>query len=431
MDQNALTIVAPIKPDQLADLDDLLTQIGTNLRHNPYLDISKLTTTHFMRWVILPTQDADPARLLFESNHDGDAVTYLGDLMTQAGSALDAIYDKCEGYPADGVSNRDGVLRYLQAHMVPTAAFYIGYRGRTVATVKAALAAREQLAAFLDDAQARHAFDGFSEMQIWDAVKAEADRLGIAPIPPQLTVPTAVYGLAAGIGALGLAAVLTKTRTWLPFLCLLGGFVVFLRWREMADAAQWEQSERACYLPSASDHAQVRALAVREDILAQNQLTHVVQIRPGQFRLFTLKFVLAAINLLAKIVFNKGSLGGIPTIHFARWVLLPDGNLVFFSNYDGSWDNYLGDFVDRAADGLTGVWSNTQDFPPTRFLLKEGARADEMFKSWTRAHQIPTQVWYSAYPNNTVVNIRDAVQILENLGQSPDPQTLPSWLRRL
>ena len=140
---------------------------------------------------------------------------------------------------------------------------------------------------------------------------------------------------------------------------------------------------------------------------------------------------MAAINLLAKIIFNQGSLGGIPTIHFARWVILDNGQLIFFSNYDGSWDNYLGDFVDRAADGLTGVWSNTEDFPPTRFLVQDGARADEFFKAWTRAHQIPTQVWYSAYPNNTVVNIRDAVQMLEHLGQRPDPRTVSSWLRCL
>ena len=68
MDQNALTIAAPIKPGQVDDLNLLLTQIGTSLRHNPYLDISRLTTTHFLRWVILPAQGSAPAHLLFESN---------------------------------------------------------------------------------------------------------------------------------------------------------------------------------------------------------------------------------------------------------------------------------------------------------------------------------------------------------------------------
>ena len=47
MDQNALTIVVPIKLDQLTALNDLLTHIGTHIRQNDYLDVSKLSTTHF------------------------------------------------------------------------------------------------------------------------------------------------------------------------------------------------------------------------------------------------------------------------------------------------------------------------------------------------------------------------------------------------
>ena len=98
------------------------------------------------------------------------------------------------------------------------------------------------------------------------------------PIPPLSFVPPLVYGLAGGGTALGVIALLTKTRTWLPFAGLIGGLVAFLRWREMQDAQKWQQSGRACYLPSASNHGQIRALAVREDILTQNQLTHVVAI---------------------------------------------------------------------------------------------------------------------------------------------------------
>ena len=431
MNQNALTLVTPIQPDRLADLDSLLTQIGTNLRHNPYLDISLLSTTHFMRWVILPGGGDTPARLLFESNHDGTERAYLLDLITQAGCALDAIYAHCAGYPVPGVTDPQAVLGYLQAHSAPCAAFYLGYRGRSVATVKAALDARARLGRFLDEAQARHAFDGQDECKIWEAVQAEAARTGIAPLPPQTTVPPAVYGLAAGGALLGLSALLTKHRAWLPVLGVVGGLVAFLRWRETKDAQEWQATGRAKYLPSYESHSQVKQLAVREDILAQNQLTHVVPLRPGVFRRVTAMTVLRAIHLLAKIIFNKGSLGGIPTIHFARWVLLGDGQLLFFSNYDGSWDNYLGDFVDRAASGLTGVWSNTEDFPPTRLLTGQGARQVEFFKAWTRAYQIPTQLWYSAYPDNTVVNVRDALATLENLGQRPTPETAGDWLRRL
>ena len=47
--------------------------------------------------------------------------------------------------------------------------------------------------------------------------------------------------------------------------------------------------------------------------------------------------------------------------------------LLFLSNFDGSWENYLDDFIDKASIGLTGVWSNTLKFPRTYFLVLGGA----------------------------------------------------------
>ncbi len=81
--------------------------------------------------------------------------------------------------------------------------------------------------------------------------------------------------------------------------------------------------------------------------------------------------------------------------------------LLFFSNYDGSWVNYLGDFIDKAAAGLTAVWSNTLGCPKAHGLYSAGATDEQRFKSWTRDHQIVTQVWYSAYEELTVDNINN------------------------
>ena len=146
----------------------------------------------------------------------------------------------------------------------------------------------------------------------------------------------------------------------------------------------------------------------KEDIWVQNHLTTLTNIKPGAFRLRTLKGVLWLINLLAKTVFITGSLGGIPTIHFARWLLIDnDRRLLFFSNYDGSWASYLGDFVDKANYGLTAVWSNTDNFPPTRFLFFGGAQHIEAFKAWSRYSNEYAAVWYSAYPTASVRNITD------------------------
>ena len=150
----------------------------------------------------------------------------------------------------------------------------------------------------------------------------------------------------------------------------------------------------------------------KEDIWVQNHLTTLVDVKPGKFRLGTLKFVLWLVNILAKTVFITGQLGGIPTIHFARWLFLEnDRRLLFFSNYDGSWASYLGDFVDKANYGLTAVWSNTDRFPPSKNLAFGGAQHIEAFKAWSRQHNVYAAVWYSAYPHETVQNLKTDLRI--------------------
>ena len=59
------------------------------------------------------------------------------------------------------------------------------------------------------------------------------------------------------------------------------------------------------------------------------------------------------VNLSAILVYNRGRLARVSTIHFARWVLLDDNRRVFFaSNYDGSLESYMDDFINKVAFGL-------------------------------------------------------------------------------
>jgi hypothetical protein len=144
----------------------------------------------------------------------------------------------------------------------------------------------------------------------------------------------------------------------------------------------------------------------------------MVNVKPGPFRLGTLKVILWVVNLLAKAYFTTGNIGGIPTIHFARWLLLEnDCRLLFFSNYDGSWASYLGDFVDKANFGLTAIWSNTDRFPPSQFLFWGGAQQIEPFKAWSREHNLYAAVWYSAYPDETLWNLQKDVRLRDTIGQ--------------
>lgn len=158
-------------------------------------------------------------------------------------------------------------------------------------------------------------------------------------------------------------------------------------------------------------------------------MANITDIKPGLFRLMLLKLVLFTANLLARTS-TKGKLSNIPSIHFAHWSIINDNKqLLFLSNYDGSWSSYLDDFIDKAADGLTAIWSNTQGFPYTRLLVRDGARDEIRFKGYARNHQIPFMVWYSAYRDLTVQNIDKDSKIRENLFSSLSEADTKEWLK--
>jgi hypothetical protein len=189
-------------------------------------------------------------------------------------------------------------------------------------------------------------------------------------------------------------------------------------------------SAREATSSSARDFARVRVV---EDVAVQNALSHCVVVKPGIVRRAALRVVFWAIKQRVTIVDRHvGSLGGIASIHFARWVPLDGGDrLLFLSDYDGSWESYLAEFVDRASAGLSSIWSNTVGFPETRLLVFQGARDEERFKKWTRDKQIETPIWYSAYPQRTVANIHNDLRMAQLLAaDKPNPED-PAWLALL
>jgi len=61
----------------------------------------------------------------------------------------------------------------------------------------------------------------------------------------------------------------------------------------------------------------------------------------------------------------------------------------------------MDDFINKVFFGLNVVFSNGIGYPRTRWLILDGARDEQTFKNYLRRHQMPTQVWYNAYPGLT------------------------------
>jgi hypothetical protein len=191
------------------------------------------------------------------------------------------------------------------------------------------------------------------------------------------------------------------------------------------------KDEQLGLTPSQVDEAHIKKLEEYEDIQNQNQFTQVLVMKPGKIRLITLQGLMLFAKSLISYLFVNGKLMGIPTIHFARWVMIDDQKrMLFFSNFDGSWQQYLGDFIDKSGWGLTGIWSNTQKFPRTKFLFAAGAYDEEHFLAWSRYFQIPTAVWYCAYPQLSIKNIINNSYIRNELFKDLNEQDAQKFLNR-
>jgi hypothetical protein len=176
----------------------------------------------------------------------------------------------------------------------------------------------------------------------------------------------------------------------------------------------------------------VQELAALEDHLVHNPFTAIGFVKPGLFRRLTLTAVLMGINYVTRHVFNRGNLAGVKTIHFARWVFLDDKRRVIFaSNYDGSLESYMDDFIDKVAWGLNAVFSNGVGYPRTRWLVLDGATDELAFKKFLRSYQVPTQLWYSAYDRLTNANIANNAAIRAGLTGPMSEEEAQRWLRRL
>jgi hypothetical protein len=177
---------------------------------------------------------------------------------------------------------------------------------------------------------------------------------------------------------------------------------------------------------------QVQELAALEDFFAQNGFTAGGCVKPGAVRQAVLAAVLPLIGYGTRHLFARDSLAGVKTIHFARWIPLDGGRrVVFASNYDGSLESYNNDFIDLVGWGLNLVFSNGYGYPATRWLLFGGASREQAFKDYLRRHQIPTPIWYSAYPQLTAVNIERNAQLRAGLQGRMNEREAQTWLRLL
>jgi hypothetical protein len=402
--QYAFTFLAPLPTDRVDSLRNLLKKVNKEVEDNEWFPFLKMETIHFARLLILekiPSEQKKPHfypyYLVFSTNYDGPLDVHLNDVVNTAGKGFREIFGYCENGPSEN-STTEECISFLKQHSVYRAYFYIGTWGLSVSQIRHQEKVRQLAEEYLDMRASR--VD--PPEKIRQKMVTHFQNQGLLESFEPVTLPKFARSkiLLSGLVALFLLPI------WLPLLIVAAVILLIHERLERPFDFQRVNAQKTYEVANQEDH------------IVQNQLTHLVEIKFSFFRRLLLKMVLSAIQFLAIFLFNKGKLGNIPTIHFARWVRIDNGKrLLFFSNYDGSWESYLGDFIDKAAVGLTGVWSNSRWFPKTLLLLLFGARDEQRFKAWTRFHQVYTDVWYSAYKTLSVRNILNNAKIYQGLQQ--------------
>jgi len=162
----------------------------------------------------------------------------------------------------------------------------------------------------------------------------------------------------------------------------------------------------------------VNKLARLEDYDVTNQFTAMGSLKPGLFRRWTLVTLLWLVEYSTRHIYTRGHLARVPSIHFARWVFIDDRKrLVFCSNYDGSLESYMDDFINKVAFGLNVVFSNGIGYPQTNWLFSKGAKNEQQFKYYIRRHQLPTEVWYNGHRGLTNFDLFRNSQIRNGIDQ--------------
>ena len=429
--QDHFLVVAPVAAGKEPALRTLLQSMnaepGRADPRNTVVPFADFERIHFARLVLLDdalqadlrAHGVEPRRLptclVFIVDCDGSAGEVLVDLVQRAGPGLARIFGHCEGFDA-GVD----LLDWLHARVRPSAASFVNWMGRSVRQIREESALQRVLAARVPRGSLATTSDAERvrrELAGWVSGEVGAGRLKLTPpAPTPLGWQLAKLFNLVAIPIVGLLA--------LPFL-IVGAplFVWLLRTRE-------ERDPEICPKPLAAD---LEALLELEDRELTNQYTALGAVKPGVFRRWLLTVLLVLTSFACRQIFHRGFLARVQTIHFAHWFFFDDkARVVFVSNYDGSHQGYMDDFINKVGWGLNLLFSNGVGWPRTRWLIHGGSRIEQKFKYYQRRHQVPTQVWYKAYPGLALVELKRNHRIREGLEQPTmsGDQAL-AWLRLL
>jgi hypothetical protein len=423
-------IAAPIQNGKVAAVRDLLetmnTAPGVTNPGNDLVPFDQFEKLHFARLVVLEDstlgdleaaygvrRSAPPVYLAFLGDFDGGYEEFIRDLAARARDGLRRIFSFCEGFRPD-----TDLTAWMKAHEHRPSTYYCNWVGRTALQCREEARLRETLQQHLRDSAppgSRSPREIYRELV---TVAREKLRLTAPEATPMRWRLRHAFDILA-FGALIVGGIATLPLTIIPLILL----AIKLRMLEKSDAE----------IAPRPDPVSAAKLSAIEDHDIANQFSAMGTLKPGIFRRWLLVLILWIVDLTARIIYTKGRLARVHTIHFARWVFLDGKTRLFFaSNYDGSLDSYMDDFINKVAFGLNAVFSNGIGYPQTDWLVLRGAKNEQLFKYFIRRHELPTEVWYNAHAGLTAVDLERNSLLRQGIEAPNLTETeIEDWLRLL
>lgn len=117
---------------------------------------------------------------------------------------------------------------------------------------------------------------------------------------------------------------------------------------------------------------------------------------------------------------NNNDLANLSFIHFARWVIVTSQQfpylggsqereklkydyMLFFSNFNGTWNQYIDAFSSVLAKGLNQFWRWSEKYPAAVPITP--------FKNYIQRVQFETDYYYTAYPNAAINDVTAAHRV--------------------
>ncbi|WP_028981325.1 hypothetical protein [Sporocytophaga myxococcoides] len=387
--QKSFNAVAEIMHGREKALKELLKLGMKKISGSLNLDI------HFFRWFLITGEnivldefdiaskpDLEKSYLVFSMNYDGDKDTVLLNLYKLLESFIDKIYSLCYGYTSE--SDSQAFLCYIKSNAIKESLFWVGKPGWSVKRI-------------------------IAERNLRSEVEKELSVLDPSEFPEKAEAIRNKYKESTFKSHPWYKVIWTLRLMWRLLVCLVLGItfspvgILFSLYRQYIVKDVKAKPSKVNY-----DH--YKKISKEENNVLQNQLSVHGILKNSPTWIWYWKFQVSL--SLARFSGGRkrsGKLAGIESIHFVKWLIIPNKfihpgkkkekifHCLFLSDYDGTWESYISDFIDRGAQAINFNFSNMRGYPKVSFSFKGGASSGTSFKPLVRKNQIECPFWYSGY----------------------------------